>query len=128
MTLRPALLVGVALTLLPGRAQTDTIGPAMPSSPAAIEATAPSVPFVVRQEAADAILGRTPRRSEAAPPRPTGNRTVEIALDPGPVVNQTPYFVFVDQTDRPEPRVRSMPERQAAVEAMRQSLRLPEGR
>jgi hypothetical protein len=128
MTFRPALLVGVVLTLVPGRAQTDTIGPAMPSSPAAIEATAPSVPFVVRQEAAEAILGRTRRQSEVAPPRPTGDRTVEIALDPAPVVNPTPYFVFVDQTDRPEPRIRSMPERQAGVEAVRQSLRLPEGR
>jgi len=67
-------------------------------------------------------------RSEAVPPPRPGGRTVEIALDPAPVVNQTSRFVFVDQTDRPEPRVRSMPERQAAVEAVRQSLRLPEGR
>jgi hypothetical protein len=127
MTFRSALLVGVALTLLPGRALTDTIGAATPSTPAAIEVAAPSVPFVVRQETADVRLGRTPRRSEAVAPRPTGDRTVELARDPTPVVNQTPYFVFVDQTDRPEPRIRSMPERQAAVEAVRQSLRLPEG-
>jgi hypothetical protein len=42
-------------------------------------------------------------------------------------VNETPLFVFVDQTDRPELHVRSMPERRAAVEALRQSLRRPEG-
>ena len=127
MTFRLVLLV-VALTLLFAGAQADEIGPAMPSTPAAIEAAAPSVPFVVRQEDADVILGRAVPRSEAVPPPRPGGRTVEIALDPAPVVNQTSRFVFVDQTDRPEPRVRSMPERQAAVEAVRQSLRLPEGR
>ncbi|MGH7895187.1 MAG: hypothetical protein ACREQL_11005 [Candidatus Binatia bacterium] len=128
MTFRPTLLVVVALMLLPAGAQPDEIGPAMPSTPAAIEAAAPSVPFVVRQQDADAILGRAVPRSDAKPPPAPRSLTVEITLDPAPVVNQTQRFVFVDQTDRSEPHVRSMPERQAAVEAVRQSLRLPGGR
>jgi len=127
MMLRLTLVVVVGLTLLVAGAQADQIGPVMPSSPAAIEAVPSSVPFVVRQDDADMILGRAVPRSEAVrPPTPAG-RTVEITLDPVPVVNRTPQFVFVDQTDRPEPHVRSMPERQAAIEAMRRSLRRPEG-
>ncbi len=128
MTLRPTLFFAVTLALVPWRTQADEIGPAMPSAPAAIEAATPSVPFVVRQQDADVILGRARPRSEVAPPRASGSRTVEIALDPAPVVNRTSRFVFVDRTERPAPHVRSMPERQAAVEAVRQSLRLPEGR
>ncbi len=127
MTLRPTLFFAVTLALVPWRTHADEIGPAMPSAPVAIEASTPSVPFVVRQQDADVILGRALPRSEAVPPRAPGNRTVEIALDPAPVVNQTSRFVFIDQTDRPEPHVRSMPERQAAVEAVRQSLSRPEG-
>jgi len=127
MMRRLTLLVVVALTLIAGHARpADEIG-AMPSTPAAIEAVPPSVPFVVRQEDADVILGHAVPRSEAVRPPASGDRTVEITLDPAPVVNETPLFVFVDQTDRPELPVRSMPERQAAVEAVRQSLRRPEG-
>ena len=126
MTIRPGLLLAVVLTLLPAHAA--EIGPVMPSVPAAIEAATPSVPFVVRQEDAAAILGRPVPRSEAAPPPARGDRTIEIGPDPAPVVNPTSRFVFVDQTDRPEPHVRSMLERQAAVEAARQALRQPVGR
>ena len=128
MMRRLTLLFVVALTLIAGRARpADEIGPAMPSTPAAIEAVPPSVPFVVRQEDADVILGHAAPRSEAVRPPAPGDRTVTITLDPAPVVNETPLFVFVDQTDRPELHVRSMPERRAAVEALRQSLRRPEG-
>lgn len=125
MTFRPVLLVAVLLTLPP--AQAAEIGPVMPSAPAAIEAAAPSVPFVVRQGDADVILGRTRPQSEATPSPVRGDRTVAISVDPAPVVNETSRFVFVDHTDRPEPHVRSLPERQAAVEAVRQTLRRLEG-
>jgi hypothetical protein len=128
MMRRLTLLVVVALPLIAGRARpADEIGPAMPSTPAAIEAVPQSVPFVVRQQDADRILGHAVPRSEAVRPPASGGRTIEITLDPAPVVNRTPQFVFVDQTDRLEPHVRSMPERRAAIEAMRQSLRRPEG-
>jgi hypothetical protein len=128
MRLATTLLVAVALVLGPSPARADEIGGALPATPEEVETAPPAIPFTVRQEDADELLGAKPDPEPAPPPPPTTGRTDVVPLEPAPVTNPTARFAFEDQTERPTPRVRSLPERQAAIEAMRQSLGASKGR
>lgn len=61
----------------------------------------------------------------AAPPPATtgpGGTTVEVGADAPPPQNATARFLLRDVTDRTAPRVKTLPERAATVESLRQSL------
>lgn len=118
-----SVLSAIAIVLLAANAPAQELGPVMPSTPAAIETAAPPAPITVREEDADAILKRLAPKPETPPPAPPGAGTREFTADEPerPVVNQTSRFVFTDETDRPAVSVKSLSERQAAVEAVRQS-------
>ena len=59
------------------------------------------------------------------PPRVAGpgTQTVTVGDDAPPPENATPRFLFRDVTDRTSPTVKSLPERAAAVESLRQSVK-----
>ena len=120
------LLAAMALVVTPARAQ--ELGPVMPSTPDAIEATPSAPPIAVRQEEMEAFLRRAPLRPEDPAPPSTTSREYTADEPPQPVVNQTSQFVFEDQTDRPPVHVKSLAEREAAVEAVRRSVRKAGGR
>lgn len=129
MTARRAWLAGVLLVLVGASASpllADEIGGALPASPDAVETAPPAIPFAVRQDDADRLSSAPPDPEPAAPPPDPGGRTDVVPLEPAPVTNPTSRFVFADETERPRARVRSLPERQAAIEALRQSLRRPQ--
>lgn len=128
MRRRRVVVIALAVALSATSVHTEELGPAMPSTPAGIEAAPPPAPIVVRQKDAAAILRNAPPRPEAPPPVTDGTRVFTADEPPRPVVNPTPRFVFDDQTDRPPVAVKSLPERKAAVEAVRQSVRGPGGR
>ena len=128
MSRRRIVVIAAAIVLCTTRGHTEELGPSMPSTPAGIEAAPPSAPIVVRQEDAAAILRNALPRPEAPAPVNDGTRVFTADEPPRPVVNPTPRFVFDDQTDRPPLAVKSLPERKAAVEAVRQSVRGPGGR
>jgi hypothetical protein len=110
--------------------------PAAPSAPENVPASseastvtvdAIAAPIVVRQEDASRVL-RSPATapsSESPPSAGPVSRTIPIdgAGAPRPVVNDSTHFVFHDATDRAAPPSRTLAERQAAVEALRQALR-----
>jgi hypothetical protein len=123
---RTILAATVALVATLARAQ--ELGPVMPSVPAAIESGTPAAPITVREQDADTILGTVAPHRETPPPTP-GDGTREFTADepPKPVLNQSSRFVFADETDRPTVPVKSLPERRAAVEAVRQSMQRPAG-
>ena len=127
MKRRHVIVLAAMIALVATSARAQEVGPAMPSTPDAIEVTAPPAPIAVRQDDAAAFLRNTPTRSEAPPPASAGTRELTADEPARPVVNQTSRFIFVDETDRPPVRVKSLPERQSAVEAVRQSVRRPGG-
>jgi hypothetical protein len=123
-----AWLLATALALAPSPVRADEIGGTLPASPEAVETAPPAIPFVVRQEDADELLRTKPDPEPAPPPPAASGRSDVVPLELAPVTNPTSRFVFVDETERPTQRVRSLPERQAAIEAMRQSLGGSKGR
>ncbi len=97
-------------------------GTAMPEAPvAAIEATPPAgAPMAVRPT--DAETPPPPPPVVTPPPAPPGSTTVEVDAETRPPENDTRRFLFRDVTDRTEPRAKTLAERKAAVEALRQRL------
>ena len=125
---RQVLVLAFGMVLAATPARPDELGPAMPSTPAALEAPLPSAPIVVRQRDAETFLRGTPPRAETpAPPPADGTREFTADEPPKPVVNPTSRFVFEDQTERTAVPQKSLSARQAAVEALRQSVRKPGG-
>ena len=120
---RVAWLPLVLLVVAPAAAQQT--GSAMPQAPAAaIDAEAPPAPpMAVRQGDAERL--EPPPPAPVAPPPVTGPRsqTVDVGADAPPPENATPRFLFRDVTDRTAPRVKSLPERAAAVESLRRSVK-----
>ena len=123
MTTTRVLLL-VALAAVARLACADDAAPVMPPADA-VDAAPPAPPIAVRH---DAVAPRTsaPRVTAAAPPRVSLSVDVPIATKPR--VNRSPHFVFTDTTDRTAPPIKSLAERQAAVEAVRRSLRRTGGR
>ena len=127
MSRRHVIVLAAMLALAATSVRAQEVGPAMPSTPEAIEVAAPPAPITLRQGDAAAFLRDVPPRSEA-PARPSAGTREFTADEPArPVVNQSSHFVFVDDTDRRAAHVKSPTERRAAVEAVRQSVRRPEG-
>jgi hypothetical protein len=79
--------------------------------------------MAVRQSDAERLEGLP--APVAPPPAVTGpdGTTVQVGADAPPPENDTARFRFRDATDRTSPRVKSLPERAAAVESLRQSLK-----
>lgn len=123
---RLAWLPLVLLVAAPAAAQQETAqqGTAMqPAMPAAIDAAPPAAPpMAVRRH--DGERPSTPPPPSPAPPPRTGpdGTTVQVGDEAPPPENDTPRFRFRDVTDRTSPPVKSLPERAAAVESLRQSL------
>ena len=121
-----AILAAIVLSAAAGRA--DDQGTSMPATPEIIEATPAEEPIVVRQENAAALFGSVPLRASEPATTPRGEKRVYTTdVPPKPVVNQTSHFVFEDATERPPVAVKPLSEREAAVEALRQSVRGPGG-
>lgn len=117
---RAVSLLFVLLAALPVGAQ--QVGTAMPQAPtAAIDAEPPpDAPMAVRPT--DDAQPPPPPPVAAPTPPPPGSTTVEVDAEARPPENDTRRFIFRDVTDRTAPRAKSLPEREAAVEALRQSL------
>jgi hypothetical protein len=119
------LVAAAAIALAPAHAYADEIGPAMPTSPAAIAPEpASAAPITVRHGDADAIFRNARPHAEAPMTPASGDGTRVFSADepPRPVVNPTSRFLFDDATDRPAHPVKSLAERKAAVEAVRRSV------
>lgn len=118
---RLAWLPLVLLVAAPAAAQQGTA--MQPAMPAAIDTAAPAAPpMAVRRQ--DGERPPTPPPAAPAPPPRTGpdGTTVRVGDEAPPPENDTPRFRFRDVTDRTAPPVKSLPERAAAVESLRQSL------
>ena len=123
MKLIGALLLAVALATW-SRAQEAPPGAGVP---ARLRAFMPEAPAVLLEEDARRVLERAEPPATPAAPRastPARGMSRTITLDPPPVVNRSSQFLFRDLTERSATggRVRSMEERRATVEALRQSL------
>ena len=117
------LIVGLA----PALAAAQQLGPVLPPAPAAIEAAPPDAPpMAIRQQDAER-LAPPPRPPAVPPPPPTSSATVQVSSEARPPENDTPGFLFRDVTERSSPSVKTLPERAAAVEALRRSLGRPAG-
>jgi len=117
-----AIVAAIVLSAATGHA--DEPGSSMPATPEAIEAAPAEEPIVVRQENAAALFGSVPLRTNEPAPTARGVKRVYTAdVPPKPVVNPTSHFVFEDATERPASVVKPLSEREAAVEALRQSMR-----
>jgi hypothetical protein len=118
-----ALLLAVALAT----ASPAQDAPPGTGVPARLRAFIREAPTVLLEEDARRLGERAvPPVPPAAPkaPAPAGGVSRTITLDPPPVVNRSTRFQFRDVTERAasDGRVRSMEERRATVEALRQSL------
>ena len=118
------VLLFAAFLAVPLASRADDAAPALPAAGAADVVDAPPrlPPIAVRHDPTRAAR-RTAAPVPEAAPLPPGGTSVEIQIPPQPRENPSPHFVFTDVTDRPAPAVKALPERKAAVEAVRQSLR-----
>lgn len=111
--------------LVPAQAIAQQVGSSLPHAPtAAIEAAPPDAPPMAVRPNDDErlVLPPAPPTDAPAPPPAPGSTTVQVDAEARPPENATPRFLFRDVTDRSSPAVKSLPERAAAIEAMRQSL------
>lgn len=97
-------------------------GTAMPQAPVASIEAAPAAAAPMTVRPTDAETPPPPPPVLAPPAAPPGTATVEVDAETRPPENDTRRFLFRDVTDRAEPGARTLAERKAAVEALRQSL------
>lgn len=115
------LLCATLVAATPAAAQ--QAGTAMQPAPAAIDAERPpEAPMAVRQGDTDRLASPPPPAIAPPPPPGPGSQTVQVGDDGPPPENGSPRFLFRDVTDRATPRVKTLSERAAAVESLRQSL------
>jgi len=118
------LLLAVALLIAPAVARGQDVAPSLPpAGPTDTPEAPPSAPpIAVRIDRAPNAAPQAAAVPEVAPP-PPGGTSVEIPLPAKPRENISQHFVFQDVTERTQPPVKTLTERRAAVEALRQSLR-----
>ena len=117
------LVLAVALLIAPAVARGQDVAPSLPpAGPTDTpDAPPPAPPIAVRVDRAP-----NPAPQAAAVPvvlPPPGGTSVEIPLPPKARENASQHFVFQDVTERTQSPVKTLAERRAAVEALRQSLR-----
>jgi hypothetical protein len=121
---RPCLVLGLALA---ARAYAGDAASPAPRVLEQVEAASAEAPLLMLEEDAERLLERLgPRVAPPPAPAPVSHgvsRTITVDPPP-PVVNRSPEFRFRDVTERAplDGRVRTMAERQAAVEMIRQSI------
>ncbi len=120
--MRIVVLAALLLGVVPAPAQ--DVSPALPpaDSPSSIDEGPPAPPIALRHEDAATFLHSVPP-TEVTPPPAAGDVTIRLPAEAPRPQNPSSHFVFTDATDRTAPRVKTLAERRAAVEAIRRSLR-----
>lgn len=129
-------IVLAAALVGPAFLRAEDAAPPVPLQPEQVQLSMPAAaPMDMRAEDADRLIQQmkampagivpgSPKAGSGTAAQPAGGVSRTIKVPVPEVVNRSTSFQFQDATERskPEPAVRSMSERRAAVEAFRQSL------